>query len=196
MADFVVSDSSLSSIANAIRERGDTSSPLVYPDGFVSAINAIPFKGAIGTFKGTVTGVAMDVPLRYDGDGYPISVVICPAEGTYNSSGTFFNSLQRYAMVYWIGMKNEIPSVPTYRAMGARDQMSYVMAFKNSTTSPLIFGTSNGPQMYVYRDLDAASSLSQCVRLKNKNLMSVFIASSGYGFMANVDYSYAVVYSS
>lgn len=45
MADYLTTDTELASVANAIRTKGGTSSPLVYPTGFVSAINAIPTGG-------------------------------------------------------------------------------------------------------------------------------------------------------
>ena len=45
MADYLTTDTELASVANAIRSKGGTSSPLVYPTGFVSAINAIPSGG-------------------------------------------------------------------------------------------------------------------------------------------------------
>ena len=38
MTDYVVSNTSLSSVADAIREKGGTSEPLEFPDGFVTAI--------------------------------------------------------------------------------------------------------------------------------------------------------------
>lgn len=41
MAYRKVDDTSLSSVANAIREKGGTSDALVFPGGFVSAIEAI-----------------------------------------------------------------------------------------------------------------------------------------------------------
>ena len=41
MADYLTTDTELTSIANAIRTKGGTSASLVYPTGFVSAINAI-----------------------------------------------------------------------------------------------------------------------------------------------------------
>ncbi len=196
MADFIVSESSLGSIANAIRERGNTSSPLLYPEGFVSAIHSIPFKGATGTFKGTVTGMAIDVPLRYDGNGYPISINIFPTEGTYNSSGYFYNTIQRYGIVYWAGMKCSIPSTPTYSGEGEINQMSCFLMFKNSTTNARIFNMAAELQTFTYQNIDAEPTFDYCVRLKNKNLMSVFIASTGYGFIANLGYSYVVSYSS
>lgn len=45
MADYKVTDTELTSIANAIRTRGGTSGQLVFPNGFVSAVNAIPSGG-------------------------------------------------------------------------------------------------------------------------------------------------------
>lgn len=45
MADYLTTDTELASVANAIRTKGGTSSPLVYPAGFINAINAIPTGG-------------------------------------------------------------------------------------------------------------------------------------------------------
>lgn len=45
MADYLTTDTELASVASAIRTKGGTSSPLVYPAGFVNAINAIPTGG-------------------------------------------------------------------------------------------------------------------------------------------------------
>lgn len=41
MSDYLVTDTELTSIANAIRTKGGTSANLSFPTGFVSAINAI-----------------------------------------------------------------------------------------------------------------------------------------------------------
>ena len=41
MANYVVSDTSLGSVADAIRTKGGTSAPLEYPQGFIDAIDAI-----------------------------------------------------------------------------------------------------------------------------------------------------------
>lgn len=46
-------DSSLNSIANAIRAKGETSEQLIFPDGFVSAIMAIPQGGVENAIAGT-----------------------------------------------------------------------------------------------------------------------------------------------
>ena len=57
MANYTVTDAQLSSIANAIREKGGTSASLAFPSGFVSAIGSIPAGNGIdalvdGTFSG------------------------------------------------------------------------------------------------------------------------------------------------
>lgn len=41
MADYVVSDTSLVAVANAIRTKGGTSAQLAFPNGFISAVEAI-----------------------------------------------------------------------------------------------------------------------------------------------------------
>ena len=41
MTNYIVSDTSLGSVADKIREKGGTSAPLEYPQGFIDAINAI-----------------------------------------------------------------------------------------------------------------------------------------------------------
>ena len=48
MANYIATDTELTSVANAIRAKGETSDPLVFPSGFVSAINAIPTGGGGG----------------------------------------------------------------------------------------------------------------------------------------------------
>lgn len=63
MADYVVSDTSLTGVANAIRTKGGTSSPLVFPSGFESAIAAIPTGGGGGSswnpiYSSVLTGVS------------------------------------------------------------------------------------------------------------------------------------------
>ena len=56
MADYLTTDTELTSVANAIRTKGGTSASLVYPAGFVSAIEAISadYPSANGVDFGTV----------------------------------------------------------------------------------------------------------------------------------------------
>lgn len=65
MADYKVTDTELTSIANAIRTKGGTQAQLEFPTGFVSAVQAIPTGGGsnikyagdayFGVYEGAVT---------------------------------------------------------------------------------------------------------------------------------------------
>ena len=41
MANYIATDTDLTAVANAIRTKGGTSAQLVFPSGFVSAVEAI-----------------------------------------------------------------------------------------------------------------------------------------------------------
>ena len=62
MAEYLTNTTDLTKVAAAIREKGGTSDPLVYPDGFVTAI------GNIQTGGGSVAGTPGDITF-YDYDG-------------------------------------------------------------------------------------------------------------------------------
>lgn len=151
----------------------------------------------MGTFTGTTTGAAMTVPLGYTGSGYPIAVVIAPAVGSYNSSeGTFYSTVQRYAVCTWFGVKGKITTAPAYSA-GSNDKMTCMGIYKSSTTSYTSFSQAFNKDNSVFTSSAAsAGNAYSVVKINSATAMSVFIASSSYGFMANVEYVYMVVYSS
>ena len=62
MAEYLTNTADLTKVASAIRAKGGTSDPLVYPDGFVTAI------GNIQTGGGTTPGAPGDITF-YDYDG-------------------------------------------------------------------------------------------------------------------------------
>ena len=62
MAEYLTNTTDLTKVASAIREKGGTSDPLVYPDGFVTAIQAIQTGGS------STPGTPSDITF-YDYDG-------------------------------------------------------------------------------------------------------------------------------
>ena len=62
MAEYLTNTTDLTKVASAIREKGGTSGPLVYPDGFVTAIQAIQTGGS------STPGTLGDITF-YDYDG-------------------------------------------------------------------------------------------------------------------------------
>ena len=79
MADYLTTDTELTSIANAIRTKGGTSESLTYPAGFVSAIEAIPTGGG-GTPK-TVT-ITLTNPVHAGEAGAPACFVYESDDGS------------------------------------------------------------------------------------------------------------------
>ena len=55
MAEYLTNTADLTKVASAIREKGGTSDPLVYPDGFVTAIQAIQAGGSAPGTPGDIT---------------------------------------------------------------------------------------------------------------------------------------------
>ena len=55
MADYLVTDNELASVADAIRMKGGTSEPMVWPNGYKEAIEAINAKSTLRVDTGTFT---------------------------------------------------------------------------------------------------------------------------------------------
>lgn len=64
MAEYLTNTTDLTKVAAAIREKGGTSAPLVYPDGFVTAIQSIDTTGGRKPATLTITSST------YTGDRY------------------------------------------------------------------------------------------------------------------------------
>ena len=58
MTEYLTNTTDLTAVANAIRAKGGTSAPLVYPDGFVSAIQSIDTTGGLKPATVTITSSA------------------------------------------------------------------------------------------------------------------------------------------
>lgn len=200
MPDYVVSDTSLTSVANAIRTKGGTSGTLSFPDGFISAISAIPSGGGAsncitGEFKGTITGQALDVTIPYSGDGFPIAVLIYP-KGGIGANSTFRDAIQRYAGAIYSMVKTYMTNSPEYELTGQYSNYgNVVMTYKANSTSATSYAAKELSFTSAYSSSDATNTIGQSVRIKSPTKMSVFIASNSYGFMANIDYTYHVIYS-
>ena len=78
MADYKVSDTSLTSIANAIRTKGGTSASLSFPDGFVTAIGNISTGGSATLITKSITANGTYNASSDSADGYSSVTVAVP----------------------------------------------------------------------------------------------------------------------
>lgn len=153
-----------------------------------------------GTFKGTTTGAAMDVTLNYTGSGYPIAVMVYPKEGTYKSGGAYYNLIQKNAANFYMAIKNDPSTAPTYSGTNVNENYSSTYQYrKNSaTTSTSYTGTSSVSGKNYMEESAISNNGGGIVMFKSNTKMSVYIAIAGssYGFAANIEYSYYIIYSS
>ena len=147
-----------------------------------------------GTFKGTTTAAAMDITLNYSGSGYPVAAVIYPKDGVKGNSS--FNALvQRYVAAMFCVTKAYAATIPQYNKTTSVDEYIILHRYKSSTSSASTY-SQTGNQTYIATGVDATSTNINIMNFKSKTKMSVFIASTSYGFAANIEYTYWVIYSS
>lgn len=173
-------------------------------DGYSSVTVNVSGGGAsnfvTGTFKGTTTGAAMDITLAYTGSGYPVAVIVYPSVGSNNPNGTFYNLVQRYAIRDFFAAKADITTAPDYENTsttdGGKNVGCVVSNYKASASAATTYSRGGNNRILLYDKNNATSGSNTCVTLKSSTKMSVFIASTSYGFAANIDYTYNVIYSS
>lgn len=139
-----------------------------------------------GTFKGTTTNTAMEVTLSYSGSGYPIAALFFPNEGAYNANGSFGPLVQRYAYQILTLIKNDTSTSTGNFTASARYKSQAATSYTNSSSAQYNF----------IDNTNASASTTGIAKLKTSTKLSVFIAGTSYGFAANIEYKYVIIYSS
>lgn len=151
-----------------------------------------------GTFTTSSTGGSTQtVSLSYTGSGYPIAAIVYVTGGAYNSSvTTWYSSVQRYAVGQWTMSKSVQTSTPTYGTSGTQNQGVTTAIYKNSTSSSTSYTRTSGMNTNVFSTSNATNAALTCVRFKSATSLSVYVASTSYGLLANTSYTYHIIYSS
>jgi hypothetical protein len=199
MADYITNTIDLTKVANAIRTKGGTSSPLEYPDEFVTAIEDISGGSSNfvhGTFTtGSTTG-ATSIEIPYTGSGHPVMAVVVVAGGAYNPAYSHWDtSVQRYAVGQWTMTKSVMSSNPTYMTSGSQNQGVTTAIYKNSTSSSTSYTRTSGMNTNVFSSSNAANAALTCVRFRTNKTLSYYVNTSSYGLLPETDYEYFIVYS-
>lgn len=93
MAEYLTNDIELTSVADAIREKGGTSDPLTYPDGFANAVRAIQTGIALQLIVtvsagATVTATNGSKTITGTSDSTGVCTLTVPEIGTWRVSAT------------------------------------------------------------------------------------------------------------
>ena len=151
-----------------------------------------------GTFTTGSGGSAQTINLSYSGNGFPIAVSIMVSEGTYNSSGTAYSTIQQYGVLGYTMIKTNM-TTPTYSYNGSGNNGSRYFIFKSSsTTASTLSGNNSSNQSDVYSQYTASSSTWDVVVLVTSNTtLSVYVSNTSgtRGLLANTEYYYSVLYS-
>lgn len=198
---YLVSGTDLTSVANAIRTAGETSAPLEFPAGFVTAIGNISGGGSSNVVTGTFTaeasekGTAKSITVPYTGNGYPIMALIYPTPGTNKSDESIYSLIQKRAIILWTMVKGNIAAAPDYTESHEKNRAAVAMTYKANDTSANSY-TGTGEISRLYYGNDPTASYLSAVRFKSATALYVFVASTDYGFKDGVEYTYYIVYSS
>lgn len=146
-----------------------------------------------GTFKGTTAGSAIDVDIPYTGSGYPIAGIFFATGGA--NKGDIASLAQKYAAWVFTFSKNDVSSEPTYSEDTSENQATVVSLYKYSNEDAASSTSAKGIDVQLYNNADAAYSSLSNVRVRSKTKMSVYIASTSYGFPKDIEFTYYIIYS-
>ena len=162
-------------------------------DGYSSVTVAVPSKLVTGTFTGTTTGAAMEVSVSYTGNGYPVAGIIYPTSG--GNTGSIASLAQKYAEIQYAFCKMDTSSTPTYSGDTSENKATVTSLYKYSDSDATSSTAGRLLTQQFYHSANAGATATACVKMKSKNTMSVYIASTSYGFPANIEFTYQLIYS-
>lgn len=151
-----------------------------------------------GTFMGTTTGTIIDVNVNYSGNGYPIMIFVVPTGGMLGNQ-SYANLVKRYAIGYLSAFKSYVSQIPTYEGSSTltQNQFSVCSAYKNSSSAADNYTRSFGANIVIaYGNSANPGQATQSLLFRDSKKFSVLIASSSYGYAANIEYTYYIMYSS
>lgn len=133
MSDYKVTDTQLSSIADAIRTKAGVSSQLAFPSGFISAVQAIPTGSCVYVSK-TITSNGEYDPTDDSADAYSHVTVSVPSGGLPVLSSATFSQNGSYSVPSgYDGFGNVVVDVPS--GGGSNDNYLIMMGLSSGVIS-------------------------------------------------------------
>lgn len=144
-----------------------------------------------GEFKTQSTTGVQTVNIPYTGNGYPVSALVFLKEGAYNTSGSVYTSMPRYAIPFVAYAKSVTTDVPDYRGT-SKDSYQAVAVYRGSSASGRT--AAQGTPYFASSSNPSASSIN-AVNMSDNKTLKVFVQNTTYGLAANADYTYVIGYS-
>ena len=183
MTDYLTTDTELTSVANAIRTKGGTSAQLVYPTGFVSAIEAIPS----GTSTSDATATAADIlspKTAYVANGKVTGSIQTKSSSDLTASGrTVTVPAGYYASQATKDVAIGTPGMPTATKVSHTSHSIRIIPSVTNTEGYINGGTETGNNVYV----DASEVVSGTLDISQNgtydvtNYASAVVSVSGGG---------------
>lgn len=154
-----------------------------------------------GTFTTSSTRASVGtVNINYNGNGYPIVVMIWLQGGAYNPNSDWYSTISQYDIDAFYMTKSQMSSTPTFVASASLPQnQAVVCGIYKSSSSNATTHSRNGSSSAVFYNSSNATTGYNCVRFKNdETTMTYYVgnnASNRVGFAPSKTYDYIIIYS-
>lgn len=145
----------------------------------------------IGSFTtGSTTGTTGSIAVPYTGSGFPLAAMVFVKGGAYNSENTdWYNSTHRYAVGQW-----------TYHNANQSSSCNTGVTtwiYKNNASSATIYSRSSAMSTTVRTTSLPTGTGATCVRLSvDGKKLKWYVSSTSYGLLADLEYTYIIIFSS
>lgn len=151
---------------------------------------------AKGTFTTPSTAGWQTISVPYTGSGYPVSLMIYPADGVADPDSPIYTLLQRYAFVVAFAAKNVYDAVPSYSG-STDDQFFLLVRYKSNASNAQTQSSSANTAAAILGETAASpTQIQQMVRMPDKSTLKVYVAGTSYGLANGIKYAYEIAYSS
>lgn len=140
------------------------------------------------------------VNINYNGNGYPIALMIWLQGGAYNPNSDWYSTISQYDIDAFYMTKSQMSSTPTFVSSASLPQnQAVVCGIYKSSSSSATTHSRNGSSSAVFFNSSNATTGYNCVRFKNNTkTLSYYIgnkASNRVGFAPSQTYDYIIIYS-
>lgn len=148
-----------------------------------------------GSFKfNTETSEAFDVEIPYEGEGFPVAVIVSVSDGVFTQDTA---QLAKNSILYYALVKDTNDNPPSYSGYGHENASSAWLIYKSNGPSTGVnsYATGGvGSTRYTLDNPNSDSPNQLCIR-NNTTLRILVKADTSTGFASNTNYNYMVQYS-